>query len=356
MENTYCVIMAGGIGSRFWPMSTTEKPKQFLDVLGVGKSLLRQTYERLLPVCPPENILVVTNEAYKSLVAQDIPEMLEEHILCEPMRRNTAPCIAFASYKIKAKNPNATILVCPSDHLVLKEEAFTNTMKLAVEQARNNDSLVTLGIKPNRPDTGYGYIQFIEENTHPDERVKKVKTFTEKPSLEIAQQFLESGDFYWNSGIFIFNVQTIINSFDEHLHDMHILFSEGIGNFYSEGEKSFILKTFQQCPNISIDYGVMEKSKSVDVVLADFGWSDLGTWGSLNEQLTKDADGNAVVGKNVNLHDSKDCIIHMHGNQTAVIQGLEDYIVVFANNTLLISKKEKEQDIKGFVNQLKLKK
>ena len=207
MENTYCVIMAGGIGSRFWPMSTTEKPKQFLDVLGVGKSLLRQTYERLLPVCPPENILVVTNEAYKSLVAQDIPEMLEEHILCEPMRRNTAPCIAFASYKIKAINPNATILVCPSDHLVLKEEAFTNTMKLAVEQARNNDSLVTLGIKPNRPDTGYGYIQFIEENTHPDERVKKVKTFTEKPSLEIAQQFLESGDFYWNSGIFIFNVQ-----------------------------------------------------------------------------------------------------------------------------------------------------
>jgi len=348
--------MAGGIGSRFWPMSTTEKPKQFLDVLGVGKSLLRQTYERLLPICPAENILVVTNESYKELVAKDIPEMLEDHILCEPMRRNTAPCIAFASYKIKAKNPDATIVVCPSDHLVLKEDSFVEIMNLAIDQARNNNSLVTLGIKPHRPDTGYGYIQFKEENTHPDDRVKKVKTFTEKPSLEIAEQFLESGDFYWNSGIFIFNLETIVNSFEQHLHDVHTLFSEGLENFYTENEANFILDTFQKCPNISIDYGIMEKSKSVDVVLADFGWSDLGTWGSLNEQLKKDEEGNAVVGKKVNLHDSKNCTIHIQGNQTAIIQGLDSYIVVFANNTLLITKKSKEQDIKGFVNQLKMKK
>lgn len=356
MENTYCVIMAGGIGSRFWPMSTTQKPKQFLDVLGIGKSLLRQTYDRLILVCKPENILVVTNQDYKNLVKSDIPEILDEHILCEPMRRNTAPCIAFASYKIKRKNPNATILVCPSDHLILKDNIFAQTIQLAVEQARNNNSLVTLGIKPNRPDTGYGYIQFIEENTHPDERVKKVKTFTEKPTLDIAKQFIESGDFYWNAGIFIFHVNSIINAFNEHLHDMHVLFAEGLGNFYTEGEQNFIYQTFQQCPNISIDYGVMEKSKNVDVVLADFGWSDLGTWGSLNEHLTKDNEGNATVGKNINLHDSKNCIVHIQENQTAIIQGLKDYIVVFANNTLLISKKEKEQDIKGFVNQLKLKK
>ncbi len=348
--------MAGGIGSRFWPMSTTEKPKQFLDVLGVGKSLIRQTYERVLPICKSENILVVTNESYRDLVKSEIPELLDENVLCEPMRRNTAPCIAFAAYKIKQKNANASIVVLPSDHLITKEESFVEILNLAIEQARNNHSLVTLGIKPHRPDTGYGYIQFKEENSHPDDRVKKVKTFTEKPSLEIAEQFLDSGDFYWNSGIFIFHLDTIISAFDTFLHDVHALFSEGMHNFYTEGEQDFIKSTFEKCPNISIDYGIMEKSKSVDVVLADFGWSDLGTWGSLYEHLPHDKVGNAIVGGDIHLHDCSNSVIHIQGNQRALIQGLDNHIVVLANNTLLVVKKENEQEIKGYVNQMKLKK
>lgn len=346
--------MAGGIGSRFWPMSTSAKPKQFLDVLGTGKTLIQQTFARLANTCPKENILVVTNEKYKYLVQDQLPDIKEEHILCEPIRRNTAPCIAFAAYKIRKKNPNATLVVAPSDHLVINEDEFSATIKLAVEQARNNDSLVTLGIKPSRPDTGYGYIQFRDENTHPDPRVKKVKTFTEKPNLELAKEFLESGDFYWNSGLFIFHVKTIVEAFDEHVHDMHAVFDEGAADFYTPNEKKFIDMAFQQCPNISIDYAVMEKSNNVDVVLADFGWSDLGTWGSLYEHLDQDEKLNAVVGDQVNLYDSEGSIVHMEKGKTAVIQGLNDYIVVCANDTLLICKKEDEQQIKGFVNQLRV--
>lgn len=352
MENTYCVIMAGGIGSRFWPMSTPSKPKQFLDILGTGKTLLQQTFDRFMQTCEPEKVFVVTNEKYKYLVSDQLPQIPEENILCEPLRRNTAPCIAFAAYKIKKANPNATIVVSPADHLVLKEDSFTETIKLAIEQARNNSSLITLGIKPSRPDTGYGYIQFMDEDSHPDKRVKKVKTFMEKPSIELAKQFISSGDFYWNSGIFIFNSKAIINAFDDYLNDLHQIFSEGNEALNTSSEKAFIEQAFEKCPNISIDYGIMEKASNVDVVLADFGWSDLGTWGSLYTHLDKDSNNNGVVGDQVNLHETKDTVVHIQGNQKAIIQGLEDYIVVLANDTLLISKKSEEQRIKSFVNSL----
>lgn len=354
MKNTYCVIMAGGIGSRFWPMSTNEKPKQFLDILGVGKSLLRQTYERSLKFCEPDKIIVVTNKAYKHLVHEQIPEINESQVLLEPLRRNTAPCIAFASYKLNKLNPNATFAICPSDHLVLKEDVFEATMKLAISQARQNNSLVTLGIKPNRPDTGYGYIQFTETSNQNHKNVRKVITFTEKPNLDLANEFLESGDFYWNSGIFVWTAKTIIQNFDLHLHDIHTIFSEGEGLFDTEAEQTFLEKAFQQCPNISIDYGIMEKAENVDVVLADFGWSDLGTWGSLYEHCNKDANQNAANQKQIKFYQSNGNIVNMPNGKTAVIQGLDEFIVVDANNTLLICKKENEQLIKQFVIDLKL--
>ena len=351
MDHRYCVIMAGGIGSRFWPMSTSEFPKQFHDVLGTGKTLLQQTFHRLTSVCPPENILIVTNEAYRNLVGEQLPEVNDDQIIGEPARRNTAPCIAYAAYKIRKKDPEAVMVVAPSDHLIINEEEFARTMEIAVAQAERG-ALITLGIKPSRPDTGYGYIQFRDTADAVAENVKSVKTFTEKPDLALAKKFLSSGDFYWNSGMFIWRADRIIEAFNTHLHELAQLFEEGAGTFNTPAEPEYISRVYPMCPNISIDFGIMEKAENVMVVLSDFGWSDLGTWGSLYTHLTRDDEGNAVLGNRVALYDSSNCIVRLPNGKTAVLQGLKDFIVVEENNTLLVCRKSEEQRIKGFVKDL----
>ncbi|MFP5470801.1 MAG: mannose-1-phosphate guanylyltransferase [Bacteroidia bacterium] len=355
MNNTYLVIMAGGIGSRFWPMSTTASPKQFHDVLGLGRTLIQQTADRFKGICPEENIYVVTNEDYKTLVKEQLPFLNEHQILSEPHRKNTAPCVAYASYKIKAKNPNATLVVAPADHVVFKEDEFKNTINIAIEKASSENCLVTLGIKPSRPDTGYGYIQFVNDNDKKSS-VKKVKTFTEKPEKELAKQFLKSGDFYWNSGIFIWSINSITQAFEEFLPDEAKLFEEGNSLYFTGKEEKFIQEIYPQTKSISIDYGIMEKAKNVFVVLSDFGWSDLGTWGSLYTHIEHDEHKNAIVGKNVRVYDSEKNMIKVPDNKLVVIQGLEGYIVVESNSTLLICKKEDEQKIKDFVADLKAEK
>ena len=356
MKDNFAVIMAGGIGSRFWPMSKTAYPKQFHDVLGTGRTLIQMTFDRSKDICPDENIFVVTNEIYKELVLEQLPGISDQQVLCEPSRRNTAPCIAYACYKIRDLNPNANVVVAPSDHLILKEAVYTETINTAIEQARANSSLVTLGIKPSRPDTGYGYIQFIEDDATVSEGVKKVKTFTEKPQLELANEFLNSGDFYWNSGIFIWTLESIIAAFEAHLPEVDALFKEGEGKYNTGEERAFINEIYPVCKNISIDYGIMEKAKNVYIVLSDFGWSDLGTWGSLYTHIEHDKKENAVVGKNVMLYDSENNIVKVPNEKLVVIQGLTDYIVVESDDTLLICKKEDEQKIKQFVSDIKTNK
>lgn len=347
--------MAGGVGSRFWPMSKTSYPKQFHDVLGVGRTLIQMTFDRYIRLCPKENIYVVTNERYKDLVLEQLPDLTEDQVLLEPFMRNTAPCIAYANFKIQERDPDASIIVASSDHLILKEELFVETMVVALKQAEQSGNLVIVGIKPSRPDTGYGYIQFKETNGV-DPRVKKVKTFTEKPNLELAQTFLDSGDFYWNSGMFVWSLKSIQTEFEKHLPEIYKSFSEGAGKYGTPEEKKFISDTYSTCENISIDYGIMEKSKKVDVVLGEFDWSDLGTWGSLYTKLPLDEKQNAVVGDNVMLYNSNHNMIHIEGDKLAVIQGLNNYIVVQTDNTLLICRKEEEQRIKQFVNDVKIEK
>lgn len=355
--NNYCIIMAGGIGSRFWPMSRTSHPKQFIDILGTGETLLQQTVRRFKKICPPENIYIVTNEKYRSLIREQVPEVLDKHILGEPARRNTAPAIAFATYKIASQKDTANLVVAPSDHIILKEEEFTNDIKTALRAVAKNNWLMTLGIKPNRPDTGYGYIQFDESKPYQeDRRIRKVKTFTEKPKLELAQRFLESGDFLWNSGIFLWNLQTIQQAFKKFLPDLHSFFSDGKDKFDTPEEKDFINNTFSRCKSISIDYGVMEKADNVYVLASDFGWSDLGTWGSLYDVSTKNEDGNTIQGKNVMTYDSENCIINVPNDKLVVLQGLKDYVVVENENALLIIRKEDEQQIRQIVNDIKIEK
>jgi mannose-1-phosphate guanylyltransferase len=351
-ENNYCVIMAGGIGSRFWPMSRTVFPKQFIDILGTGETLIQQTFERLLKLAPKENIYIVTNDLYKDLVLEQL-DVTEDQVLCEPSRRNTAPCIAYANYKIATKNPDANIIVAPADHLILKEDKFVEVMTTALDYTAANNALVTLGIKPSRPDTGYGYIQFEDSG---DSELKKVKTFTEKPDLVLAKQFLDSGDFSWNSGMFIWSLSAINESFEKLLPEMDALFKEQKGSFGTEGEASAIHSIYAECKSVSIDYGIMEKAKNVFVLSADIGWSDLGTWGSIYTHLEHDDHNNAVVGKNVMLYDSEDCIVSVPKNKLVVLQGLKDYIVVESNDTLLVCKKEDEQKIKQFVTDIKIEK
>lgn len=350
-QNNYVVIMAGGVGTRFWPFSRTDFPKQFHDVLGTGKTLLQQTAERFTGICPPENIYVVTSQDYKELVQKQLPYLLPDQILLEPTRRNTAPCIAYASYKIAVKNPHANIVVAPADHIILKEEEFKRTIKKALDATSKRDILITLGIKPSRPDTGYGYIQFMP---NADADIKKVKTFTEKPFLELAQQFLESGDYVWNAGIFIWNAKAIMKSFNIHLDEMAELFEGGKKIFYTDGEEAFIKKTYSLCKNISIDNGIMEKSNDVYVVLSDFGWSDLGTWKSLYEVSHKDPAQNVTDGQ-VMLYDTKNCIIKTPKDRLVVVQGLDGYIVAEYDNVLLICKKDEEQKVKDFVADAKYK-
>ncbi|TXC81802.1 mannose-1-phosphate guanylyltransferase [Luteibaculum oceani] len=353
-QNHYAVIMAGGIGSRFWPMSTDAFPKQFHDVLGTGKTLIQQTFSRLNKTIPAENILVVTNSAYKSLVAEQLPEMKEAHILCEPSRRNTAPCIAYAAMHIKSQCKDATMIVAPSDHLIMDENEFSRIIEKGMQHAEQSHDLVTLGIKPSRPDTGYGYIQFKDGDKEGE--IKPVKTFTEKPNLELAKSFIKSGDFYWNSGIFIWTVNDILQRFEQHLPEMFQLFADEESKFAGPEEEKAIESIYQNCTNISIDYGIMENDKNVSVVLSDFGWSDLGTWGSLYGHVQQDEDKNAIVGKKVQMYDSEGCMVSVPQDKLVVLQGLKDYIVVESNGVLLVCKKKEEQRIKQFLADVKSKK
>jgi mannose-1-phosphate guanylyltransferase len=349
--------MAGGIGARFWPMSKTSRPKQFIDILGSGKTLIQQTFDRFLNVCPKENIFIVTNEIYKDTILQQLEGISENQVICEPMRRNTAPAIAYAAYKIGDLNPDANLVVAPSDHIILKEDSFTEIIQSALQASAENDWLLTLGIKPSRPDTGYGYIQYVDGQPYPDDsRLRKVKTFTEKPNLDLARTFLESGDFLWNSGIFIWSLKSIIRAFERHLMEVDNLFKEGIGKYNTPDEEQFIKQLFPVCKNISIDYGVMEKAENVYVFESDFGWSDLGTWGSLFDIREKDENKNAIMGKNVLTFDTKNCIVNMPKDKLVVLQGLDDYIVVEDDGVLLVCRKKDEQNIREIVNTVKLEK
>lgn len=347
--------MAGGVGSRFWPMSRTARPKQFIDILGNGRTLLQQTFNRFINICPKENIVVVTNEIYKNLVFEQLPELRPENLLCEPARKNTAPCLAFACYKIHTTNKNANIVAAPSDHLITKEETFIKAIKSCFRKAASEECLITLGIRPTRPDTGYGYIQYVESPVkEKDSRIKKVKTFTEKPDIEMAKFFMQSGDFLWNAGIFIWSSESIVRAFEKHLPEMAEAFSKV--KYYTPYEEEDIKRVYAKCKNVSIDYGILEKADNVYVRSSIIGWSDLGTYGSLYNHIRKDDNQNAVVGKNIMMYDSKNCIVNISKDKLAVIEGLHDYIVVESDDIILICKKQDEQRIRDFVNDVRLKK
>lgn len=341
--------MAGGVGSRFWPMSTPQCPKQFLDVLGIGKSLIQMTYERLLKIAPEENIFVVTNESYFNLVQIQLPNLTKNQILTEPMRKNTAPCIAYASAKIYALNPEATLIVAPSDHLILKDDHFVQTISIAIDDANSDEKLVTLGIKPTRPDTGYGYIEFSDESELIPGQVTPVKHFREKPNKEMAELFLKSGNYYWNSGIFIWKAQSILNALEKFKPDLHNLFAGDLSFYNGDQEQANINRCFHECEDISIDFAVMENAKNTDVVLATFDWSDLGTWGSLYTHLDKDFYGNAVIGENVHMMNSTNCIVNLPNNKLALIEGLDNYIIVESENMLMILNQNDEQNLKKYM-------
>ena len=351
-NNTYCIIMAGGIGSRFWPLSKSSTPKQFLDILGMGKSLIRQTYERFLPVCPKENFLVVTNSEYKNLVLKEIPELTETQVLQEPFRRNTAPCIAYANAFIRTREKNANIIVTPADHLIINEDAFIQSIEQGIEFTTKKEALLTLGIKPHRPETGYGYIQ-IGKSEAKTPAFKKVKTFTEKPNTELAKVFFESGEFFWNSGIFIWTLTDIDQAFEKHLPDIQQLFKNLDDKIGSDIEQETLTQTYTECKNISIDYGIMEKAENVYVQTVNFGWSDLGTWSSLYEYSAQDINDNAVINGKVLLYDTKKSIVNVPKDKIAIIKGLENYIVVDSGAELLICPKDNEQQIKQFTTDIK---
>jgi mannose-1-phosphate guanylyltransferase len=353
MNNVYCVIMAGGIGSRFWPLSRQHFPKQYLDIMGTGSSLIQLTYDRLNHLCPAENFMIVTSDDYVDLTLEHLQGLNEKQVLAEPARKNTAPCIAYAAYKLYKENPDAVMVISPADHVILKEKAFEETMQTAIAHAQNTGNLVTVGIKPTRPDSGYGYIQFLKESDYENENVKKVKTFTEKPSVELALQFLQSGDFYWNSGMFIWTAKAIVEAFQINLPDLAKLFEEKLEHLNTENEVKAITEIYSMSPNISIDYGVMEKAPNTDVILADLGWSDLGTYGSLYDQVAKDEDKNVKLSKNIRTYDTSHSILRLNNNKLAVIQGLNNYIVIDTEDVLLICQKDEEQKIKQFVNDLK---
>ncbi|HSH50546.1 MAG TPA: mannose-1-phosphate guanylyltransferase [Bacteroidales bacterium] len=355
-KNNYCVIMAGGVGSRFWPLSKQKKPKQFLDILGTGRTLIQMTFDRFRQICPTENIYIVTSLNYNEIVKEQLPELKQSQILLEPVRRNTAPCIAYANYKILNHNPEANIVTAPSDHLIIKEKEFIKVINEGLEFVSQKDALLTLGIKPSRPETGYGYIQVVDNKPiNGNQQISKVKTFTEKPNKELAQVFYESGEFFWNAGIFIWSLKSIRQAFETFLPEVNALFDEGIQVYDTDKENEFISKTYSACKNISIDYGIMENAENVFVYCSDFGWADLGTWGSLHENLDKDTNNNSINGNNVFAYNLNNCIVKMPTEKLVVLQGLKDYIIVESENTLLICKKEDEQEIKQYVNDIKLK-
>tara|TARA_B100000683_G_scaffold213650_1_gene208653 strand:+ start:5872 stop:6936 length:1065 start_codon:yes stop_codon:yes gene_type:complete len=344
--------MAGGIGSRFWPFSTHTKPKQFLDILGTGRSLIQLTFDRLSKICPQDQIFIVTNDDYQSLIREQLPEIPENNILFEPVRRNTAPCVAYGCYKIHDKNPNANILVAPSDHLIMNESDYLAVIKKAFKASSENDILITLGITPTRPDTGYGYIQATDETLGSESRLLKVKTFTEKPDKALAEVFYESGDFSWNSGMFIWSSKSIVKSFETNMLNIHELFKEGFGSYSTEKERDFINEIYAQCVNISVDYAILEKADNVFVLPCDIGWTDLGTWGSLFNRVDKDEKDNAIVGKSVKVYNSSNNMISNPTDKLMVIDGLDNFIVVNTEDALLVCKKDDEQKIKQFVTDL----
>ncbi|WP_117885040.1 mannose-1-phosphate guanylyltransferase [Aureibaculum luteum] len=350
-QNYYAVIMAGGVGSRFWPVSTTQFPKQFHDMLGKGDSLLQRTFKRLSTLIPKENILIATNAIYKELVLEQLPECTEKQLLLEPAMRNTAPCILYAALKIQQKDPNAVMVVAPSDHWIDNEQEFINNIQTAFIACEKNDILMTLGIQPNSPNTGYGYIKF--ENN--DSEIKKVINFTEKPDLETATKFLESGDYVWNAGIFIWSVKSIVKAFQNYLPEMNTLFCEGNKAYNTNLEDDFINNNYQKAENISIDYGIMQKAENIYTLPVEFGWNDLGTWSSLHEKLEKDEDNNAVVNAKTIFNDASGNMVSTTKYKHVVIQGLEDFIVVEKEDVLLICPKKNEQDIKQIVSQVKEK-
>lgn len=353
-DNRYCIIMAGGVGSRFWPISRRSTPKQFLDILGTGKSFIRHTYERFARIIPAENFLVVTNNSYKEQVLRHIPEIGEHQVLCEPVGRNTAPCIAYAAWRLKTVNPDTTMIVTPADHLILNEDEFLRAIVEAAEFAENKRAMMTIGIRPNRPDTGYGYIQIDNRSETDDSPIFKVKTFTEKPNLELAKTFVESGEFFWNSGIFIWKTETILENFSAFLPDLQQMF-ESIGAYYNTPqEQQHIERIYPECRNISIDFGVMEKAHDVYVRCSDFGWSDIGTWGSLYQHSPKDEKGN-VESRFCMLYDTEGCIVKTDTDKLTVIEGLKDYIVVDHKDVLMICPKANEQNIKKFIDDTKFK-
>ena len=343
--------MAGGIGSRFWPMSRTNYPKQFLDILNIGRTLIQSTYDRFAKFIPKENIYVVTFEDYADIVAEQLPELSKANILCEPSRKNTAPCIAYVSYKIQLLNANANLICAPSDHLITDDDAFIKICNEALKFTADIKGLLTLGIKPTHPNTGYGYIQY--ETLAVGENIYKVKTFTEKPTVEIAKAFIASGDFLWNAGIFVWQVKNIIKAFEKLLPEIHEVFDAELNNFNTDAEKEAIERIYPLCVNISIDYGIMEKADNVYIMPSSFGWSALGTWASAFQNLEKDYLENAVVGDNVMIIDATNNLVHASNKKLVLLQGLNDYVVVDTKDVLLICKKDKEQEIKEYVAEVK---
>jgi mannose-1-phosphate guanylyltransferase len=353
-KNYYVVIMSGGVGSRFWPLSKQDYPKQFHDILGTGKTLIQQTVERFKDICPEENIFFVTNEKYRDLIKEQVPSVKDENILGEPSARNTAPCIAYAAHRIKKENPDAVMVVAPSDHIINNRTGeFTKTILHALDAAEHNEILVTLGITPTRPDTGYGYIQFKEDGKI--DHLCPVKTFTEKPNLEIAKHFVETGEFLWNAGIFVMSISSILKAYKRFLPDIHDVFSKGEAVYGTINEKYFIRKTYEMCTMISIDYGIMEKAENVYVIPAQFEWNDVGTWNAVYEMVQKDENGNVTRGDNLFLRKTKNSIIYMPGDKLAAVNGVENLIIVESDNILLIADRTQEQEVRLLVNELKLK-
>ncbi len=354
-SNYYCVIMAGGVGARFWPMSRTKTPKQFIDILGDGSTLIQKTFNRFSQICPKENIYIVTNQNYLELVQEQLPEIAEQQIILEPSRRNTAPCIAYANYKIKEINPNAIIVVAPSDHVIFREDVFINVIEIGMKAVEKNDWLLTIGIRPSNPNTGYGYIQYNEDQVYEENSsIYAVKTFTEKPELQMAKKFIESGDFLWNAGIFMWSLNSIQHAFEEFLPEVDQLFKQGQGFYNTPLEADVIKQIYEVCRNISIDFGIMEKARNVRVFAADFGWSDLGTWGSLYDIRSKDENKNSIVGNRVKTYNTTNCIVNMPKNKIVILQGLDNYIVVENDGVLLICKKEDEQLIRQYVTDVQV--
>lgn len=351
-RDNYAIIMAGGVGTRFWPLSREAHPKQFLDILGLGQSLLQMTYSRFQRIVPEENILIVTNERYRDLIKEQIPAISDGQILGEPLARNTAPCIAYASYKILQQNPNARCVVAPSDHLILKEDAFVQNILQGLDFVAAGDSILTLGIEPTRPDTGYGYIQFDNSNSSTD-GIYEVANFREKPNLEKAEEFLASGDYLWNAGIFLWSLKTIKQSFESHLPEIASAFEAGKEAYNSPSEQDFIAKVYPECENISIDYGVIEKAETVYVMPSDLGWSDLGTWKSLYAQAGKNEQQNVVIGSNITLRNAVDSLVVNNTEKLIIVEGIDNMVVVNTKDAILICSKDKEQEVKTLVSEIK---